>query len=510
MRKVFLILFVLGIFLVGFVPVTATENVSNATKDSYNSTKVIEDFNSYVESVFSHAGIPAAAIVIVKDGKIMYLKCLGVKDVITKAPVDENTLFGIGSATKQFAATNIAQLVSQGLMSWDDPITKYYNDTSEFQLYDSNVTNGITIRDCLSHRSGLPNYSGDSNWAIFNYSYPYDRHQLRYIENNTEFRSTWQYHNILYALPSYCAVRATNITWSELMKKELLGPLGMKTATTNYTDFMNSPNHVTPYYLLYNGTLKQFDINLDPVGPAGSMACSISEMANWLKFQIANTGQYNGVQIVSKEELNETHTGQIKIPTIYSQYGSTYGFGWFIADDNINHGGDTWAFHSMIRIYQSKGLGIAIFTNGGPYAKAFRSTLDFKFKDLLNGNNTTDPWPYWKNKNGDSTLQPALDPPTSPIVPPLQFSSYIGAYSSAFSGNITIITKNNTLICYYGNNSEPYDLTHWNGNVFIEPTHNVPLNFTDVYNGTAHQLIVPFTSEYNTTLSNPDVFKRAK
>ena len=87
---------------------------------------IISLFDSYLKSTFPQTGIPGAAVVIVQNGKIVYMNCLGVRDLTSKKPVDPNTLFMIGSNTKQFTATNIAQLVSAGLMSWDDPITKYY------------------------------------------------------------------------------------------------------------------------------------------------------------------------------------------------------------------------------------------------------------------------------------------------------------------------------------------------------------------------------------------------
>ena len=105
-------------------------------------------------------------------------------------------------------------------------------------------------------------------FRLFNYSYQFGLHQLRYLENTTQFRSTWQYNNMLYALPSNCAERATNTPWKELMKL-LLEPLGMNTATTNYNDFLNSPDHATPYRTI-NGTLTPFHMaGLDSMGPSG-------------------------------------------------------------------------------------------------------------------------------------------------------------------------------------------------------------------------------------------------
>lgn len=155
---------------------------------------IIDLFDAYLKSIFPQSVVPGSAVVIVQNGKVIYMNCLGVRDLGSLAPVTFNTLFEVGSTTKQFTATNIAQLVDAGLMSWDDPISKYYPNTDKFQLYSDYVTSNITIRDCLLHHSGLPTFGGDSNVQIFNYSYPYALHQLRYLEKQ-------------YSVPQYLAVQ---------------------------------------------------------------------------------------------------------------------------------------------------------------------------------------------------------------------------------------------------------------------------------------------------------------
>lgn len=466
----------------------------NPTPDSIY--HVINLFDAYIKSNYNQSLVPAAAIVIVQNGKIIYMKTLGVKDLASGEPVDENTLFGIGSATKQFASTNVAQLVSDGLMSWDDPITKYYN-SSEFQLYNPSVTGNITLRDCLSMRSGYATNSGEFEAVLFNASYSKLLYNLRYIENTTSFRSNWQYFNTLYALPAYCAAKQENIPWNNLIKSKLLEPLGMTTATTTYSDFMNSSNHVSPYYM-FNATLKKYEQVMDSIGPAGVMACSISEMANWLKFQIADTGYYNDNKILNKSELDETHTGQIELPKYVKDegYGSQYGFGWIIGDDQINHGGDSAAFHAIVKIYMSKGLGIAIFTNGGDYAKSFRTDLTFKFNDLLYGNETITPW--------NPTPPQPLPDPEPPIIPAQPLSTYVGIYSNAFYGNINITQDNGSLIYYCGNNSCPYNMSHWNDSEFFDTNTGSSFNFTDISNGTAKKMNVIGLTDYLTNTTNSE------
>ncbi|AXV40898.1 MAG: hypothetical protein CIT02_11510 [Methanobacterium sp. BAmetb5] len=448
---------------------------------------IISLFDQYINANYNQSLIPGMAVVIVQNDKILYMNCLGVKDLESKEPVDEDTLFGICSITKQFAATNIAQLVDKGLMNWKDPITDYYSYPDEFQLYSNEASEQITIHDCLIHRSGLGPESGNDFPTYFNDSYTTALYKLRYLENTTQFRSTYMYNSMIYALPGYCAARVANTEWKDLIKEDLLGPLGMTTATTSYYDFISSSNHVTPYKLLKNGTMKAYDIIPDPIGPSGSMAVSISEMVNWLKFQIADTGEYDGVQIVSKEELDETRTGKIYTS---NKNISMYGYGWAISNGTIFHDGDSDAFFSQITIYNSKNIGIVILSNGGKYAEGFKVSLNAKFRELLNGNENYDPW-ISRKSSIDATWKSDL--PDTYVPNPQPLSAYVGEYSSNIFGLVNLTMDSNTLICYYGNNSQPFDLKHWSNTTFEDPTNNHYFNFTDFHDGSAHQVNVTFT-----------------
>lgn len=239
-----------------------------------------------------------------------------------------------------------------------------------------------------------------------------------------------------------------------------------------------------PPYRSINRTLEEFHLaGLDTMGPSGSLACSINEMVNWLNFQLADTGTYNSVQIVSKANLDETRTGQIEIPGIVEKYG----YGWMVGNGVIWHSGDTLSSGSYLQIFPSMGLGMAVFSTGGQYGYAFNTAISSKLYLLLGGIENADPWPFAKQYAEDS-MKPVLDPPMPPLINPQNLNTYAGVYFNAFYGNINITTDNNTLTCYYGKNSHPFILTHWNGDVFEELTNNYVLNFTDISNGNACKL----------------------
>jgi CubicO group peptidase (beta-lactamase class C family) len=465
--------------------------------------KILSLFDSYVKSTFSKTGIPGGAIVIVQNDKIKYMKTLGVKDVATQALVTPNTLFYIASCSKAFTSTNIAQLVDAGLMKWDDKVTKYYPNKNEFQLYD-NITNRITIRDLLLMRSGMPSECGDINGMLFGDNFSQILYKLRFVGNNTPFRSTYNYQTSLYALAGESAARAKKTSWSSLIKKDLLQPLGMKNATTTLYDYLHSADHTSTYLRLTDGTLKKYGPNgadYDP--PSGNIASSINEMANWLKFQIADTGKYNGVQIVSKKELDRTRTGQINASNTVK-----YGFGWNVWGNNFSlyHSGSNGDGMVIVGVYPTKKMGIVVMLNENNYGKAYAPALQKKFQDLLMYDYTSDPWPLYR----DSQV-PKPNPPTPPIKASLPISTFSGVYYNSFYGSIKITTKNNRLNCYYGKVHKSYILTHWNGNIFEDKY--IPgslFDFTVIPQRKAQKLTINVFTDYTKTPNTPAVFKRLK
>lgn len=514
---------------VSFIPISSgfygQSNSSSTSTPGFDPTiDIISIFDAYVKSTFPQTGIPGGAIVIVQNGQIVYMNCLGVKDVASGDPVTSDTLFFLASCSKAFTSTNIAQLVDHDVMAWDDPVVKYYPKTEEFLLYDPAVTSTITVRDLLTHRSGLPNSCGDLNGMLFNDSFSDILYKFRYVYNNTPFRSTFNYQTIMYALAGECAAKANETVWSDLIKEDLLIPLGMTYSTTTLNDYLNSPDHTQTYIRIANGTIMPYGPNgAEYDAPSGNIASSIKEMANWLSFQIAGTGMYNGVQIVSKSNLDETRTGQI------FQYNTNpltnplmYGLGWNVIPEierdpngniisldptrpiTIDHSGSNGDGTSIVAFYPTKGMGIVVLLNENNYGLAYGPALKQKFQSLLVGDYNTDPWPIYRDLVG-----PKPNLPIPPIVDPQDLNKYVGVFFNEFYGNINVTTDNNTLTCYYGNNSQEHTLNPWNGDVFEDPT--IPgscFNFTD-YEGSNYQnLTVNVFTDYTQSPNAPAVFNR--
>lgn len=476
-----------------------TTNPTPPFTPSYLDT-ILAKFDIYVQKFFRENLIPASAIVIVKDGAIIYQKCLGVKEYGTQDAVNEDTLFQIGSCSKAVTSANIAQLVDLGIMHWNDTVRSYFTP-EEFQLYNTTISDEITIRDLLCHCSGLPASSGDQLWMYFNYTYPNVLYQVRYLENNTVFRSTFQYHNIMYSLAGECAYRAAEnaglgySSWQEMIKEMIFKPIGMNGATADFNEFSNSSNRVHTYVNL-NGTITEWGpLNVEEIKGAGSIAFSINDMAKWLELQLAN-GNFNGLQVVSSEELTKTKTPQIQMDST-----NWYGFGWAITPNGIiTHSGNVPPSKTLISLDPVNNLGFAVVSDEDTYGVAFNKALYLFFNNLYQTGQVNETiWTELRDSASETAKDTTgkLPDPPSPPEPAKSLSTYVGIYANTFYGNVNVTSSEGKLILFMGNSTEPTNLEHWSGDVFKivdNPfTYNTAVNFTTMDgSGKAQQVTVDY------------------
>ena len=197
----------------------------------------LNGFDDYVNKALREWEVPGLAIAIVKDDRIVLAKGYGVRKLGDPAPVNERTLFAIGSSSKAFTAAAIAMLVDEGKLKWDDPVTKYLPG---FELYDPYVTRELTVRDLLSHRSGLER--GDFLW----YGTEYDRDEIlrrtRYLKPTWSLRSTFGYQNLMFLAAGQLIARVSGKSWDEFIRQRIFVPLSMTASNTSIRDLKNSDN----------------------------------------------------------------------------------------------------------------------------------------------------------------------------------------------------------------------------------------------------------------------------
>ena len=328
----------------------------------------IEEKVSEIEGMLSKAqqdwDIPGIAVAIVKDDSILFAEGFGQRDIEGDRPVTTSTLFAIGSTTKAFTSVIIGTLVDEGKLDWNTPVLEYIPD---FRLYDDYATTHLTVRDLLTHVSGLPRH--DLMWYGADFSREELFNRLRYLEPTAELRQKWQYQNLMYMVAGLLAEHVSGMTWEELVEERIFKALGMHNATLSVGRMERSADFSWPYNQSED-KIERIDFrNIDAVGPAGSINAGVDEMAQWLRLNL-NGGEIDGKEVVSKETLSKIHAPQAIVsnsPGVKGMMFDLYGMGWMIHSYRghrlLHHGGGIDGFVSHVGFLPDDGIGIVVLTN---------------------------------------------------------------------------------------------------------------------------------------------------
>lgn len=345
----------------------------------------LKKLDKYFQTSLLAWNIPGMSIAIVKDDSLIFAKGYGVRDVITKKAVDENTLFAIASNSKSFTSAALAILVDQGKLNWDDKVVDYL---PYFKLYDPYVTQSITIRDLLSHRTGLKTFSGDLIWYGSSHSREEVIRRARFLKPKYSFRAEFGYSNIMYLAAGEIIPKIENTSWDDFVRTRFFEPLGMNRTLTSIKDIKSMENVAMPHNEMNGDNVKVGYLNWDNIAPAGGIISSAKDMSQWLKLHL-NDGLLNDKSLISQEQIRE-----MRHPHVSKRVGagseflwptkhfSAYGLGWDIFDYNgykiVTHGGGYDGMISQIVMVPELDLGFVILTNNLnslPYALMF-SVLD--------------------------------------------------------------------------------------------------------------------------------------
>jgi CubicO group peptidase (beta-lactamase class C family) len=336
---------------------------------SASAASTLDGFDEFVESAMKSWSVPGLAVAIVKDGKVVLAKGYGLRNVQRKLPVTPDTLFAIGSSTKAFTTMAMGILVEEGKLAWDEPVTKYL---PTFELKDKVAGAGMTPRDLVTHRSGLPRH--DLVWYNANRARAEIVAGLRYLEPNESFREKFQYQNLMFLTAGHLAAEVAGMSWEEVIRTRIFDPLGMKNSNFAVGMSQKGPDFATPY------TLKEkiaVDIPfrvIDTVGPAGSINSSVNDMAKWLLLNLGG-GAIAGKRIVAARQVQDMHRPQMVIQTFPGLFEDpeiqqpAYGLGWFVESyrgkKRVHHGGAIDGFMAQVSFLPSEGIGVVVLTNLG-------------------------------------------------------------------------------------------------------------------------------------------------
>lgn len=448
------------------------------------------DFNARVESLRKQIGVPGMAIAIVENGKVTLAKGYGVKKLGAPDSVDADTIFPTGSTGKAFTVADLAILVDEGKIGWDD---KVIDHLPGFQMYDPWVTREITIRDLLVHRSGLGLGEGDLLFVPrSNLSRAEAVKRLRYLKPATSFRYSFAYDNVLYMVAGQLIEAVTGQTWEKFTAERLLKPAGMLHSTSDDEPRFQTPDRAQPRARL-NGAfrglgdqevLNERDELARSGAPAGGLAVSANDMARWLLIQLAHGKLPQSDQRLFSEAAHEQIWKPVlpqPISPLPPEFDDTqpkfcnYGLGWDVQDYRgaklIWHGGAVFGFLTAVVLLPEKNVGFAIEINSeeGAIILGLRDELLDHYLGLPN-----EQWPekfvaYAAKKKADAvkvaqakTAQPAKVGPSLPL------PRYAGTYADPWYGNIEIAQSGPGLTIDF--KSTPRmggPLEHWQYDTFI-------------------------------------------
>lgn len=349
-----------------------------------------QKIDQVAENAMKAFDVPGMAVAVIKDGAIVHSKGYGVKSILTGEKVESSTNFGIASNSKAFTATTLAILVDEGKIKWDDKVIQHI---PEFKMYNNYVTKEFTIRDLLTHRSGLGLGAGDLMvWPDGHNFTPKDIiNNIQFLKPVSDFRSKYDYDNLLYIIAGEVIERVSGQSWTDFVTKRLLEPIGMTNSAANWHLVKDKKNAIAPHVPI-DGKLEVIDRYTNTIfDAAAGIYSNVDDVAKWLQFNL-DKGKVNGKQIISEKQMKEMITPQtlqkVGTTTPYNSLFKAYGLGWQLQDFNgkleVSHTGGLEGIVTQTIFYPQLNLGIVVLTNQQA-GVAFNSVSN-TIKDFYLGN----------------------------------------------------------------------------------------------------------------------------
>ncbi len=437
-----------------------------------------------VEKTLKAFDVPGIAVGIIKDGKLIHAKGYGVRSLNTGQKVDEHTLFGIASNSKAYTAAALAMLVDEKKIKWDDKVTLYI---PEFKMYHAYVTSEFTIRDLLTHRSGLGLGAGDlMMWPDSNINTKQDIIQgLQFLKPVSSYRTKYDYNNNLYIVAGEVIARVSGMSWENFIEQRIMQPLNMNHSATSLYRLKDKTNIAAPHCFV-NDKLQQITLGWsETANAAGGIWSNITDLSKWVIMQLDSgrhiySEQKEKIQLFSQAVQQEMWTPQtiipVRGPTPYNTHFSTYGLGWGISDvmgyKQVSHTGGLAGMVTQVTLIPELNLGIIVLTNQ-QVGSAF-SAITNTIKDAYFGIQKKDRITEYHDRvaKNDARAKKITEEVWQELAQPKNItfanSIYTGNYNDSWFGDITISEKEGKLI--FVSKKSPRligNLLYYKGNTFV-------------------------------------------
>lgn len=466
---------------------------------------LMQEFEPVVLKAIEDYQVPGVVIGIVSDGKLIYSKGFGWRNVEKKLPVTTDTIFSIGSCSKAFTSFLAGTLVDEGLMSWDQRIVDIY---PEFRLKDPHATLTLTMRDLLTHRSGMPTH--DLMWYNSSALTRVDvMHRLRYLDPSCEIRERYQYNNLMYLAAGFSMEYLMARSWEELIDDRVLKPLDMTHTSFKVADMQNEGDFAVPYIEKNDKYTRMSFRDISLIGPAGGINSNVPDLAKWVQVQLSG-GLPGQKPLISPSSLQEMHAPQTVIPGAPESNESLIlasALGWNVISYRghyyVSHDGGLDGFTSVIGFLPRDDIGIIVLSNKNLTTlpryisnQVMDRLLDLPFLDWIGDGVIA----LEKTRRGlkesmekeDLTRKKGTQP-SHPL------KDYVGSYHNYGYGTLAIIEKEGHLSLLI--NELECSLEHWHYDVFaiskemqdmFRSREGAKLSFQTASNGDIAKLVAPF------------------
>jgi CubicO group peptidase (beta-lactamase class C family) len=442
----------------------------------------LDALDKQIHQLIKDFEIPGLSIGIVRNDSIIFSKGYGNLEIHKKRKVDQNTTFGIGSISKSFTALTLGILVDEGKIDWDDKVKKYI---PYFELYAPYVTDNFTIRDLLTHKSGLKEVSGGTLWYHSDYSREKIIKKLKHLKPVSGFREKPAYQNVTYVVASEIVKKVSGMTWDDFIKAKVFNKLNMNSSTSLSSEREANSNLAQPH--IFNKNYAKVAIKQekgDNLSPAGFIYSSANEMSNYMRL-LLNNGVFENDTIISSRIVKEIFKPQTIFPlsSPYNNEFTSYGLGWWLSPVNghkiIEHSGGIDGMSAQLVMIKDINLGFVILTNASkePATYTLRSML---LKELL-GEDLNKPYTRnnldsyysrvkdWRDdqiRERKEASKKVLQTPNTK--PSLTYKEFSGTYNDKMYGDILIkVTRDGELeISFFHTKLFKGKLKHWHFDTF--------------------------------------------
>ena len=521
--------------------------------------EVAKEIDSYVQEVISTWKIPGMAVAFSWNNEPLLVKGYGVKEqrpadgigfrgisasdrsvasggvpgVVNEPgePIDENTVFQIGSVSKSFTATIMGQLVDEGLVKWTDTVK---NILPDFKYYDPWVTDHMQVMDIMTHRTGIGGQVG-----TYFPNLGYDREDcykmLALYKPAYTFRGAYQYNNSTFLIAEKIIEKVTGKSWEENLQERVFNKAGMKSSSANAEGYAASKNVATPHdyrFTTVEQAKAQFpelvDMPADAkgeivtlplygdeqalywltgVGPAGSINSTVVDMLRYAQMHMNNgfiVDNADTTRVMSEKAMRKLHEG-VTITSQNDNRTTLYAHCWFVEQNNkyrlYFHTGTTWGMTAICFFVPEIKLSGVLLSNCEMGANP-RYAIMYKLVDLIMGLPGKDyNKEYFESyiSSNEKSWAKELASKKEVLPAPAPDKALVGEYSKdELFGDAKITKENGELYISLGKQGYKNKLVHINGNIwhFRSDGYAFPVTFTfDEKNRKAESFIVGFPNK---------------